>query len=431
MRYDAIDKELFIKNREKLIRQLKPNSVAVFFSNDLMPKNADAFFSFRQNSNLLYLSGVDQEDTMLILFPDAPNAEWREMLFIRETNDKIKLWEGDKLTQTQATEVSGIENVYWNNQFENMLALVMGQAQNCYLHTNEHDRFASVADYGDARHARNIMEKFPLMNYERIAPIINYLRSVKDEIEIEVIKHACQITRKAFLRLLNFVKPGVWEYEIEAELWHEFIRNGSRGHAYEPIVASGANSTVLHYVVNDQQCKDGDLILLDFGAEYANYASDLTRTIPVNGRYTKRQAEVYNAVLRVMKEAKKLLRPGNTLMEYHEEVGRIMEKELVGLGLITLSDIRDQDPDWPAYKKYFAHGTSHYLGLDVHDVGSRYLPMTENMVFTCEPGIYIPEEGFGIRIENDVVIKRDKILDLMADIPIEIEEIEDIMNSGK
>jgi Xaa-Pro aminopeptidase len=431
MRYAPIDSKLFRQNREKFVKQMKPNSVAFFFSNDLMPKSADAFHNFVQNPDIFWLTGVDQEESVLILFPDAPNPEWKEVLLLRETNDTIKLWEGAKLSRDEGREVSGIQNVFWNNRFENLLWVTMEQAENCYLHLNEHDRYVSNADYGDARHVREIMRKFPLHHYERSAPITHILRSVKSEIEIELIKHAVSVTKKGLERILKFIKPGVWEYEIEAELWHTFISNRSRGHAYEPIIASGANSNVLHYVSNDQQVKDGDLILLDFGAEYANYASDLTRTIPANGRYTKRQKEVYNAVLRVMQEAKKMLKPGNTLPEYQEATGKLVEKELVNLGLISMSDIRDQDPAWPAYKKYFAHGTSHFLGLNVHDVGNRYLPMRENMVFTCEPGIYIPEEGFGIRIENNIVIRRDKNIDLMEGFPTEAEEIEETMNAGK
>ncbi len=429
MRYAPIDNKLFIQNREKLKKQLKPNSVAIFFANDLMPKSADAFHAFNQNPDIFWLTGVDQEETMLLMFPDAPNADWREILFVRETNETIAIWEGAKLTKAQATEVSGIKKVVWAQDFEKLLPVIVNQAENIYLHLNEHDRYVSPADYTDFRQVRKIREQFPLHKYERLAPIMHRLRAVKSDIEVELIKNACGITKKGFERVLKFVKPGVMEYEIEAELTHEFLRNRSRGHAYEPIVASGPNACVLHYIANDQPCKDGDVILLDFGAEYANYASDLTRSIPVNGRFTKRQRQVYDAVLRVMKAAKKMLRPGNTLMSYHEAVGHIMEKELVDLGLITSRDITNQDPTWPAYKKYFMHGTSHFLGLNVHDVGNRYLPMQEGMVFTCEPGIYIPEEGLGIRLENDVLITHEGVIDLMANIPLEAEEIEDIMNS--
>jgi Xaa-Pro aminopeptidase len=372
---------------------------------------------------------VDQEESILIIFPDALNNDWKEILFVRETNETIAIWEGAKLTKQQATEVSGIKTVLWAKDFERMLPAILFQAENIYLNTNEHTRYSSPADYTDLRYLRKIREQFPLHKYERLAPIMHRLRAVKSEQEIAQIKQACEITKKGFERILKFVKPGVMEYEIEAELTHEFIRNRSRGHAYEPIIASGANACVLHYVANDQPCKDGDVILLDFGAEYANYASDLTRCIPVNGRFTKRQRQIYDAVLRVMKAARQMLRPGNILKDYHEAVGHIMEKELVELGLISMEDIRKQDPAWPAYKKYFMHGTSHFLGLNVHDVGNWYLPMQEGMVFTCEPGIYILEEGLGIRLENDILVSHEGPIDLMANIPLEAEEIEDIMNS--
>ena len=429
MRYTPIESKTYIQNREKLKKQLKPNSVAIFFSNDLMPKSADAFHAFHQNPDLFWLTGVDQEESILIIFPDALNNDWKEILFVRETNETIAIWEGAKLTKQQATEVSGIKTVLWAKDFERMLPAILFQAENIYLNTNEHTRYSSPADYTDLRFLRKIKEQFPLHKYERLAPIMHRLRAVKSEQEIAQIKQACEITKKGFERILKFVKPGVMEYEIEAELTHEFIRNRSRGHAYEPIIASGANACVLHYVANDQPCKDGDVILLDFGAEYANYASDLTRCIPVNGRFTKRQRQVYDAVLRVMKAARQMLRPGNILKDYHEAVGHIMEKELVELGLISMEDIRKQDPAWPAYKKYFMHGTSHFLGLNVHDVGNWYLPMQEGMVFTCEPGIYILEEGLGIRLENDILVSHEGPVDLMANIPLEVEEIEDLMNS--
>ncbi|RYD83687.1 MAG: M24 family metallopeptidase [Sphingobacteriales bacterium] len=429
MRYQPIDNKLFINNRERLRKQLKPNSVAVFFSNDLMPRSADAFHVFHQNPDLFWLTGVDQEECMLLIFPDAPNDDWKEVLFVRETNETIAIWEGAKLTKQEATQVSGIKTVLWAKDFDKLLSVIVNQAENIYLNLNEHDRYVSPSDYTDLRHVRKIREQFPLHKFERLAPIMHRLRSVKSDIEIELTKQACEITRKGFERILKFVKPGVMEYEIEAELTHEFIRNRSRGHSYEPIIASGANACVLHYVANDQPCKDGDVILLDFGAEYANYNSDLSRSIPVNGRFTKRQRQVYDAVLSVMKSARTMLRPGNTLKNYHEEVGQIMSKELVDLGLISTSDIARQDPAWPAYKKYFMHGTSHFLGLNVHDVGNRYLPMMEGMIFTCEPGIYIPEEGLGIRLENDILITHEGTIDLMANIPLEAEEIEDLMNS--
>lgn len=429
MRYAPINNSLFIRNRERLIKEMKPNSVAIVFANDLMPRGADSFHMFRQNPDLFWLTGVDQEETIVLLYPDAPNADWKEILFVRETNEHIAAWEGAKLTKPEATEVSGIKNVQWSANFQSMLAPIVNQAENLYLHINEHDRFVSPVQYTDLRKAEELKKQFPLHEVQRLAPLLHKLRAIKQPEEIELMKQAVAITKKGFERVMRFTKPGVMEYEIEAELTHEFLRNRSRGHAYEPIIASGASACVLHYVANDKACKDGDLLLLDFGAEYANYASDLTRCIPVNGRFSKRQKEVYNAVLRVMGFAMGMLKPGTILPEYQEAVGKEMEKELVDLGLLTMDQIRNQDPKWPAYKKYFMHGTSHFLGIDVHDVGNRYKPMQEGMVFTCEPGIYIVEEGIGVRIENDLVITSGKPMDLMAGFPIEVEEIEDFMNS--
>lgn len=428
MRYEQIDSKLFIENRERFKKQMKPNSIAIFRSNDVMPRSADNYHHFRQNSDIFYLTGVDQEESTLVLFPDCPNEDFREVLFLRETSELISIWEGEKLTKKKGLETSGIKTIHWNDKWETLFPVMMNLAENCYLNLNEHDRYSSPNQYGDMRFALELKDRFPLHKFERSAPIMHRLRSIKSNIEIELMKHACSITKKGFERVLKFVKPGVMEYEIEAEITHEFLRNASKGHAYEPIIASGANACVLHYVQNNQACKDGDVILLDFGAEYANYASDLSRSIPVNGRYTDRQRQVYDAVLRVFKAASQMLRPGNILKEYHEEVGKLMEKELVDLGLLTMEDIKKQDPAWPAYKKYFMHGTSHYLGLDVHDVGSRYQKMEAGMVFTCEPGIYIREEGLGIRIENDFLVTEGAPIDLMSEIPIEADHIEEIMN---
>lgn len=429
MRYDKIDSKLFIENRKRFCAEMKPNSVAIFFSNDLMPRSADSFHTFRQNPDLFHLSGIDQEDSILILFPDCPNEDFRECLFLKETNEHIAIWEGAKLSKPQARDVSGILNVYWSDKWEGFLPVIMNMAQNVYLNLTEHDRFISDADYADRRWARILMNKYPLHNYERSAPIMHRLRSIKSKIEIDLIQKACDITEKGVRRLLKFIKPGVWEYQIEAELTHEFLNNRSTGHAYYPIIASGESACVLHYVENNKQCKDGDVILLDFGAEYANYASDLTRCLPVNGKFSKRQKDVYNATLRVFRGASAMLTAGNRIKEYHDAVGLLMEKELVDLGLLTVSDIKKQDPTWPAYKKYFMHGTSHYLGLDVHDSGSRWQKMEAGMVFTCEPGIYIPEEGLGIRIENDFLVTKGAPKDLMANIPIEAEEIEMLMKN--
>jgi len=429
MKYTQISKDLFINNRNNFIKHLKPGSVAVFNSNDILPTNADGVMPFRQNNDLFYLSGIDQEDTVLILFPDNANIQQREILFIKETNEHIAVWEGQKLTKKEAAEISGIETVYYTSQFDSFFNSLVPTSSIVYLNSNEHLRATKTIDTKDDRFIKTCKERFPLHHYERSAPIMEKLRVLKSDIEIDLIKHACGITRKTFLRLLKFIKPGVMEYEIEAEVLHEFLRNRSKGPAYQSIIASGENACILHYVDNDKVCKDGDLILLDVGAEYANYASDMTRTIPVNGKFTERQKDVYNAVLRVMKEAKKLLVPGNTITEYQKEIGTIMEGELIGLGLLNRTEVSKQDKEKPLYRKYFMHGTSHALGLDVHDVFDRKTPFKEGMVFTCEPGIYIREEKLGIRLENDILISSGEAIDLMGDIPIEIDEIEGIMNT--
>jgi Xaa-Pro aminopeptidase len=428
MKYSPIDKQLFIDNRKKFRELLKKKSVAVFNSNDILPTNADGTMPFRQNNDIFYLSGIDQEESILVLAPDFYDKTYQEILFLRETNENIAVWEGHKYTKEEAFETSGIRTVFWLSQFEQIFNSIVVEAEHIYLNSNEHIRASHKTETRDARFMKWCMEKYPLFNYERTAPLMSYLRAVKSIQEISLIQEACNITEKGFRRVLKFVKPGVTEYEIEAELIHEFIRNRSRGFAYEPIIASGANACVLHYVANNSTCKEGEILLMDIGAEYANYNSDLTRSIPVSGRFSKRQKNVYNAVLRVMRGAMEILRPGIVIPEYHKEVGLLMESELINLGLIDKTDVENQDPKNPVYKKYFMHGTSHHLGLDVHDVGNIYRKIEKNMVFTVEPGIYIPEENLGIRLENNIVVKEDGILDLMENIPIEIEEIEDIMN---
>jgi Xaa-Pro aminopeptidase len=428
MKYDAINKSLFVENRNKLKQGLKPGSLAVFVSNDIMPTNADGSMGFRQNSDLFYLSGIDQEDTILVIFPDVKDGKHKEVLFIKETSELIAIWEGAKLNKEQATQVSGVEAVYWHHEFEKVFKTLVFQAEYIYLNSNEHTRRYIETETAEMRFAKWMKEKFPLHKYERSAPIMHKIRSIKSALEIELIQKACNITEKGFRRLLGFVKPGVWEYEIEAELIHEFVRNRSQGFAYSPIIASGFNACVLHYIDNNKQCKDGDVILLDVAAEYANYASDLTRAIPVNGKYTKRQKEVYNAVLNVKRAATKMLKPGNTFENYNKAVGDLMTEELLKLGLLKSDDVKKQNPAWPAYKKYFMHGTSHFLGLDVHDVGFFNEPMQAGMVFTVEPGIYIREENLGIRLENNILITGDGQIDLMKNIPIEADEIEELMN---
>jgi len=427
VKYDKINTNLFIFNRKKLCNELKNNSLAIFHSNDEMPRNGDCFFPFRQNSDLFYLSGIDQEHTILIVFPDCPNPSYREVLFVRKTNEHVKIWEGHKYTKKESTEISGIKSVFWLENFDNIFKMLVNWTDNIYININENDRANSDVDSRNLRFTKKIKNQFPAHNFERAGPILTRLRELKSDIEVDLIKQACSITEKAFRRVLGFVKPDVWEYEIEAEITHEFIRNRANGHAYTPIVASGANACCLHYINNNGQCKEGALILMDFGAEYANYASDLTRTIPVSGEFSPRQKEVYEAVLRVMKAATKLLVIDNVLDSYHREVGVLMEEELIKLGLLKATDVKKQDPLQPLYKRYFMHGTSHFMGLDVHDVGNRHKAFKPGMVFTCEPGIYIKEENLGIRIENDYLITENGPVDLMANIPIEIDEIEALM----
>lgn len=430
MKYQAIDNNLFIENRNKFKNHLKPNSLAVFMSNDILPTNADGSMGFRQNSDLFYLSGIDQEDTILVIFPDVRDGKHKEILFVKETSELIAIWEGAKLNKAQATAASGVEHVYWFHEFEKIMKVFFFQAETIYLNSNEHTRRYIETETAQDRLNKKIQAQYPLHKFERSAPIMHKIRAIKSTQEIDLIQQACDITEKGFRRLLGFVKPGVWEYEIEAELIHEFIRNRSQGFAYGPIIASGKNACVLHYVENNQQCKDGDVILLDVAAEYANYASDLTRCLPVNGKYSKRQKEVYNAVLRVHKAAAKLLIPGQTFEKYNKAVGDLMTEELLQLGLLKSADVKNQNPNWPAYKKYFMHGTSHFLGLDVHDVGFFTEPIQAGMVFTVEPGIYIPEEGLGIRIENNFLITTTGQLDLMKNIPIEADEIEELMSKA-
>ena len=404
--------------------------MAVFNSNDIYPISADSTMPFEQHRDIFYLSGVDQEESVLVLFPDCPNEGLREVLFLRETNEHIAVWEGEKLTKQAAFATSGIKTVFWLQDLEKVIFEMSTYCDTFYINTNEHYRANVETETREDRFTKWLLAKYPAHSVAKSNPILQRLRSVKDKIELDLMQHACNITEKGFRRILSFVKPGVWEYEIEAELLHEFVRNRSKGFAYTPIIASGNNANVLHYIENNQQCKAGDLILFDIAAEYANYKSDLSRTIPVSGRYTKRQRAVYDAVLSVKNEATKLLVPGTFWKEYHVEVGKLMTSELLGLGLIDKADVQNEDPKWPAYKKYFMHGTSHHIGLDTHDYGLLYEPIEANMVFTVEPGIYIPDEGFGVRLEDDVVVQeKGEPFNLMDNIPIEAEEIENLMNS--
>lgn len=429
MKYLPIDNQLFINNRKKFSAKLATNTIAIFNANDVMPTNADGTMPFRQNNDLFWLSGVDQEESVLVIFPDHTDESQREILFLKETNEHIAIWEGAKLTKESALKTAGIKTVYWLNELEGKIAELIGKCNGIYLNKNIHSRSASAVETRDDRFRKMIADKFSETTIHEVAPIMHELRAIKSNFEIKLMQNACDITEKGLRRILPFIKPGVTEYEIEAELMHEFLKNRSNGFAYQPIIGSGVDSCVLHYIDNNKGCKDGDILLMDFGAEYANYASDLTRTIPVNGKFTNRQKAVYNSVLLVMKEATNMLRPGTIFKEYNAEIGRIMELELIKLGLLDKHDVQKQEAKSPLFKQYFMHGTSHYLGLDVHDVGDFDWPMKEGMVFTCEPGIYILEEKLGIRLENDILITANGPDDLMKNIPIEAEEIEHLMNS--
>lgn len=430
MKYTRINKDLYIKNRQKFVQKMESKSLAVFNSNDIYPISGDSTMPFQQHRDILYLSGVDQEESILVLFPDASNPAHREVLFLKETSELIAIWEGEKLTKETAFETSGIPTVYWLNQFDTIFNQLMAEAENVYLNTNEHLRANTEVQTREDRFIESLRHKYPAHGVRKSAPILHALRSIKEDTELALMQQACKITEAGIRRLLGFVKPGVWEYEIEAELAHEFLRNRSKGFAYTPIIASGANACVLHYIENNQQCQAGEVILLDVGAEYANYASDLSRAIPVSGKFTDRQRKVYESVLHVKTEAEKMLVPGTLIPEYQKEVGKIMESELVKLGLIDSTDIKNQNPDWPAYKKYFMHGTSHFIGLDTHDSGFFQEPIQAGMVFTCEPGIYIQEEGLGIRLEDDLVIRDNgPAFNLMKDIPLHPDAIEELMNA--
>ncbi len=426
MRYQPISQKMYIRNRVKLLAKLKPGSLAIINSNDEMPRSGDQTFIFRQNSDMFYLTGLDQEKCILTLCPAHPVESMREILFTVKTNDTMVVWNGHKYTMDEVREASGIQNVKWLDEFEITLRDLMSRVQTVYLNQNEYPKFITEVPLLDQRFAEKMRNDFPVHTYERLAPIITGLRLVKEPEEIVQIQKACDLTNEGFRRVLKFVKPGLKEYEVEAEFTHEFIRKGGNGHSYPPIVASGANGCILHYNTNYNLCKDGDLLLMDVGAEYGNYAADMTRTIPVNGKFSPRQRQVYDAVLRVMKIATSMLKPGTTIEKWHAEVCKFMEKELVGLGLISKNDLKNQTPDAPAYFKYYMHGTGHFMGLDVHDVGSRQVIFENGMVMTCEPGIYIPEEGIGIRLENDIMVAEEPV-DLMAEIPLEPEEIERLM----
>ena len=429
MRYEPLSSQFYKRNRENFVAMMKGNSVAVFNSNDIYPVSADTELPFEQHRDIFYLSGIDQEETILILFPNAKDKLWREILFIRKSDEHTKIWEGEKLSRAQAKKISGIENIIWVDDFKDIFHKITTECNRFYFNKNEHYRAKIVVETREDRFIKWVEKEYPSHPISRSNPILQRLRSIKDNEEIDRIQHACNITMKGFERVLKYIKPGVWEFEIEAELIHEFINNSSKGFAYSPIIASGNDNNILHYTKNNKQCINGDLILMDVAAEYGNYSSDMTRTVPVSGLFSKRQKQIYNSVLNVKNHATKLLKPGNVWKDFHSQVGEIMTKELLDIGLLDKNDIKNQTKESPAYKKYFMHGTSHHLGLDTHDYGLLEDTFQANMVFTVEPGIYLPEEGFGVRLEDDVVIQESgNPINLMKDIPIDAEHIEELMN---
>jgi Xaa-Pro aminopeptidase len=427
MRYQPLSADFYSRNRTNFAQKMKSKGLAIFTSNDIYPTSADGTLPFKQHSDIFYLTGIDQEETMLILFPEATNPIHREILFVRETSEQIAIWEGAKLTKTEATARTGIKTVYWNQDFDKILHSIIGESTSLYLNSNEHSRAILKVETAEMRLSKMIRSKYSHHIIERSAPILHELRAVKDEEEINQIQKAINITESGLRRVMKSLKPGVMEYEIEAEFAHEFLSKGSRGFAYTPIIASGRNACVLHYIENNKACADGDVILLDVGAEFGGYNADMTRCLPVSGKFTARQKDVYNAVLRVMKGATAYLKPGVLLGEYHTAVGEMMTRELIDLKLITAEDVKNQNQAWPAYKKYFMHGTSHFLGLDVHDVGNWNKPIEVGNVFTVEPGIYILEENLGIRLENNIVITKTGTRDLFNNFPLEVDEIESLM----
>ncbi len=426
MKYPQLNSSLFEKNRKKLVKYLQSNSVAVIHSNNQMPRNGDQFFPFRQCSDLFYLTGIDQEKTILTLCPNHPNKDLREILFIIESNEKIAIWEGHKYTKEEALITSGIKTIKYIKEFESTFRELAIKVENVYLNLNENPKFKTEVESLDEQFVKTLWNEYPAHEIKRLAPILKNLRMKKEQGEIDLMKDACNITGRAFQRVLKFVKPGVTEYQIEAEITHQFLWDKATGHAYEPIIASGKNACVLHYIKNNMVCKDGDLLLMDFGAEYANYAADCTRTIPVSGKFTFRQKECYEAVLRVMKKTITWLTPGTTINRINERVEKLFQEEHIKLGLYTQKDLDNQDPEKPLVRIYYPHGTCHFIGLDVHDVGDRTTILEDGMILTCEPGLYIPEEEIGIRIENNIMVSL-KPIDLMKDIPREIDEIEQLI----
>ncbi|RMG19799.1 MAG: M24 family metallopeptidase [Bacteroidetes bacterium] len=430
MKYIAPPKAFFARNRRAFAAQMRPNTIALFHSNELLSNNADGHYRFVQDSNMYYLSGIDQEEVLLMLFPDAPREEWKEVLFIRKTSKDIQIWEGWKYSKEEARAASGVESVFYYEQFDSILYQVISLVEGIYLDINEQARSRRFTQTAAHRLAQRFRAEFPTHQLLRAAPIVRRQRMLKQPEELIQISKACEITEQAFRRVLKFVQPGVKEYEVEAEIVHEFLRNGATGPAFDTIIASGKNACVLHYVQNHASCKEGEVLLMDFGAEYGHYSADMTRSIPVSGRFSPRQKAVYEAVLRVLRQATQKLLPGTSLEDYQQEVGLLMQEELLLLGLLKQEDIQKAKKNEKPWKKYFMHGTSHHLGLDTHDNADRYLPLQPGMVLTVEPGIYIPEEGLGIRLENDVLVTEDGPKNLMENIPIEVEEIEALMHAG-
>ena len=424
MKYLPLDPAIFIQNRKNFVARMDKNAIAIFNSNDELPSNGDALHKFKQNSDLYWLTGIDQEDTMVILFPNNPDPKFREVLVLVRPNEMKEKWDGKRLRAEEAKKISGISTILWLDSLEAVLQGWIHLADTIYLNTNENDRKGSLVPVRDYRYAENMKKRYPLHQYKRSARILKDLRAIKSPQEVEVMQKAIDITQVTFERLLKFIKPGVMEYEIEAEIWHSFLSQRATGPAYGSIIASGDNARILHYVNNNLECKDGDLILMDFGAEYGGYCADLTRTVPVSGKFSKRQREVYDGCLKLHNYAKSILKPGISIVDYTDKVGAEATKIFVKLGLLSASDVKNEDKENRAYRKYLYHGISHHLGIDVHDLGTRTEPIKPGMVFTIEPGIYIEEEKMGIRIENNVWITKTGNKDLMAKIPVTAEEIE-------
>ena len=427
MKYLPLNPEIFVKNRERFSKELLPGSIAVFVSNDEVPSNGDALYPFKQNSDLFWLSGVTQEDSMVIIFPDHPDPKYREVLVLVRPNELKEKWDGKRLRADEAKKISGIPTIVWLDSVDALLQQWIHLAENIYLDSNENDRKASLVQTREYRFIEDMKRRYPLHSYHRAAKIMKQLRAIKTPLEIEVLQQAIDITQNTFLRLLKFIKPGVNEYEIEAEIFHSFLSQRATGAAYNSIIASGDNARTLHYISNNQECKDGDLILMDFGAEYGGYCADLTRTVPVNGKFTRRQKTIYNACLHLHNYAKSLLKPGITIGEYTKKAGEEANQVFLKIGLLSKSDIKNETPENPAYFKYMYHGISHHLGIDVHDLGTRTEPIKPGMVLTVEPGVYIEEEKIGVRIENNIWITRNGNKDLMEKIPMTVEEIENLM----